>query len=47
VDNGGAFLMPFIGPYGSGRRAVRRREAAAVEPQWRRLWEMEIGKGRC
>jgi hypothetical protein len=46
VDNRGALVVPFIGSLGSGRRAVKGREAAAVELQWRRLWEMEMRKRR-
>jgi hypothetical protein len=46
VDNGGTLVAPFIGPLGSGRRAVKGREAVAVKLQWHRLWEMETGKGR-
>jgi hypothetical protein len=33
VDNGGAIVAPFIGPYCGGRRVVKRREAAVVELQ--------------
>jgi hypothetical protein len=33
VDNRGALVVPFIGSLGSGRRAVKGREAAAVELQ--------------
>jgi hypothetical protein len=32
VDNGGALIVPFIGSYGGGRRAVKGREAVAAEP---------------
>jgi hypothetical protein len=46
VDNGGALAVTFIGSYGSGRRAIKGREAAAVELQWCRLWEMEMGNER-
>jgi hypothetical protein len=46
VDNGGALVAPFIGSYGGGRRAVKGREATAVELQWRRLPKMGKGKGR-
>jgi hypothetical protein len=33
VDNGGALVTPFIGSLGSGRWAVKGREATAVELQ--------------
>jgi hypothetical protein len=44
VDNGGALIMSFIGPYGGRRRAIKGREATAVELQWHWLQEMETGK---
>jgi hypothetical protein len=47
VDNGGTLVAPFIGKYDDGRRAIKEREAVAVEPQRRRLQEMEIDKGGC
>jgi hypothetical protein len=37
VDNGGALIAPFIGSQGGRRRAVKAREVAAVELQWRQL----------
>jgi hypothetical protein len=45
VDNGGTLIAPFIGQYDDGRWAIKEREAVAVEPQRRRLQEMEIDKG--
>jgi hypothetical protein len=35
IDNGDALVTPFIGSSGDRRRAVKDREAAAVELQWR------------
>jgi hypothetical protein len=45
VNNEGALIVPFIRSLGSRSRAVKRREAVAVEFQWQRLWEMEMGRG--
>jgi hypothetical protein len=45
MNNEGALIVPFIRSLGSRSRVVKRREAVAVEFQWQRLWEMEMGRG--
>jgi hypothetical protein len=46
LDNEGALVASFIGSYGSEKRAVKGREAPAVELQLRQLQEMKTGKER-
>jgi hypothetical protein len=45
MDNRGALLVPFIGPWDGERWAVKGRKTSVVELQWHRLWEMKMGKG--
>jgi hypothetical protein len=47
VDNVDVLVTSFIGPYDGGMWVVKGREAAAMVPQWCRLRDMKIGKGRC
>jgi hypothetical protein len=41
VDNESVLVVPFIGAWGSRSQTVKGREAATVELQSSRLWEME------